>query len=555
MSRITQPAGSNASPWSVVSSSVGLESTEILDSLADLDCGITTVTFAETLADNHEEQINAHGGTMTGPPSENAFIPAHQLQDNYVSPILSPASLSGLLAQDYLPCGLLVDSDDQKAIRLYKTSFASSVDTKHPEYSVPAVVLQTAASDPAVMHMILAIGHQLVSEMHGERSEYARACASLRSSSHYNNAIQRLAKYPPEQGSSVELDTFLAARWLMVSYEQRFSERPLQSIMAQLRSVASCISQVNLRHLVETLQDEDDSLTAQQDTSCGNSQPSLLSARLLIWLIGFDARAATYGMGGLLNSAIAQSLAIGQNPCSRQSWARILSTLHENSGPLFQVTWGKGYPDDEILYDIEHKNIFGLFRESAQLRLMVAEMRLTVSDAKARQAQASSIEKRIRMLERQNMDLFTITSKLPESARQLSNGLLTTICWVMPHYYAGVLEYLLSINPCDSTVERRAEMTQNILKLALYGYRKDGQATIVRVAWPMFIAGLETTDQFQQQWIVDRLEACGLFGRSYRSAAGLMRCYYEQKFTDAIQDEELAKQDLRREVSLGNFFI
>ncbi|KAH6681127.1 hypothetical protein F5X68DRAFT_263472 [Plectosphaerella plurivora] len=348
---------------------------------------------------------------------------------------------------------------------------------------------------------------------------------------HYGQALRLLSglMIRRRRGSSLSLDIALATLWLVIVYEQRFGEKPIQAVRAHLDGALSILTSVDLR------------------LSC-------LGARLLVWLLGLDARAATFGQGGALNKAIARCLGIDHLKEAVDDWFRTLSSVYERSAPLFRVTWGPEYPTTEILYDIRHKEIFDLFRDCSQLRLMVAEIYQT-TDTSTRPTRISTTQKKLRDLEQKHADLFSVASMMPSSVTEIGEGLTMTLCWVIPHYHASVLDFLHACGPQQTDDPRRFAAARDILKLAIYGYDKQGTPALVRVAWPLFMAGLETPDLFQQDWIVDRFKELGSYGRSYQTAADLLEKIHTTRRSDAAKDIEPSTAELKKTLSSGAFFI
>ncbi|KAH7141051.1 hypothetical protein EDB81DRAFT_654462 [Dactylonectria macrodidyma] len=488
-------------------------------------------------------------------PSRRPFRP--RVRGSYPSP--NPATPCPCpcppQASESSACGLELDSHCHEAIALYQTLFAVSVDTKNPAYSLPAIILTKAASAPSVMNMVLAIGHQL-STTHSARKhpqEHTTGTRSLVAVDHYCQALQLLGEATVSTpGALLDLDVILATVWLMAVYEQRFGEQPIPAITAHFRGVAAALKMVNLGELARTAPDgagdycRTSSSSSTATVTATTPELSCLGARILLFLVNMDARVACRGFRGILNTALAES--VGDVP-----WPRVLVAVHEKSYPLHQVAWGDDYPTAEILYDIEHKSAFDLLRDTSQLRLLIAELSWT-RDSEQKLAKLAAIHVKIQALRRQHAELFIISERMLDSDQNLSPGLATTLCWVIPHYHLAALHLLRIATATDHHVtdnqNRRATCSQSILQLAMRGFQREGAPAIVRIALPLFLAGLETCDAFRQQWAVDRLRELSRFGPRYEASALLLKELQARRLSGARteQDSDLLQSILSEQV-------
>lgn len=442
---------------------------------------------------------------------------------------ISPMALHLTPANATSSCGLDVDDECRAAIHMYTTCFAASVDTKHTAYSVPAVVLQTVASEPAAMHMVLALGRQHLAnqqqalgsdltyqDMLGRRAQHA-----TKARYNYRTGLALLGDILTRCNSTRDLDVVLATLWLTAIYEQRFSRSPINAVKAHFQDVVASSTVASITHAIRRQQDEH-TRPDRQDLDL-----SFLGARLLVWLLGLDARATTFGHDGVLNLTISKHLN------KRQDWSDTISMMYQRSAPLFQSTWGADYPLSEIMYDIEHKDIFNLFRDCTHLRILGTEIR-RAGDAHAREESKKIAHRRLEALKWKHAELFSFAARMPSSSEALGHELAVTMCWVMPHYFASVLDIMNASGQNDTDDPKRTEAVQTVLKLALHAYHNQGAPAMVRVAWPILMAGIEAPDPFQQQWAVDRLKELASFGECYQMAAShLEKIQRELRIGDA----------------------
>lgn len=136
--------------------------------------------------------------------------------------------------------GSLVDlsAEDCEAIHYFRTEFAKLHHTKNPEYSLISLMFKTGQTEPMVMHMIVAVGHQ---EMDFRRPQ-SSTTAQQASSHHYGSALGLMADaVEPSNESTKDLDTILTALWLMLVYEQQFGDEKCRAYLSHLQGVASLL--------------------------------------------------------------------------------------------------------------------------------------------------------------------------------------------------------------------------------------------------------------------------------------------------------------------------
>jgi hypothetical protein len=68
-----------------------------------------------------------------------------------------------------------------------------------------------------------------------------------------------------------------------------------------------------------------------------------------------------------------------------------------------------------------------------------------------------------------------------------------------------------------------------IMKLAYQAFKLEGDEAMLRIAWPLFIAILETDDLLRREWLIARLRALGKFGKNYSRAAVFVESFVAEE--------------------------
>ncbi|KAF2625503.1 hypothetical protein BU25DRAFT_473524 [Macroventuria anomochaeta] len=418
-------------------------------------------------------------------------------------------------------CTLDLCAEDYEAIRYFRTEFAKLHHTKNPEYSLISLMFNIAQTEPMVMHMVVAIGHQ---EMDFRRHQ-SSVSAQNASSNHYGLALRLMADaIVPSSETTKDLDTILTALWLMLLYEQQFGDERCRAYLSHLQGVASLLQSQsgNLLQLPphKLGAQENSPVAVRTDHSSKESKISIYSARVLIWIVLLDSAAATSGVGGHVNEAILNMLLSNPTDTRMRSKDPIkaVARLHHYSNSLYRLTWGDAYPQAELVDDVENRNVYALLGHCAYLRFLTAQLAtLYRDDPSSAMEQAHEVEYSIDEVG----DLFR---ELMEVAHELSletdnsHRLVANMRAIVPMYYAIILDFkrLTAFN--DPMDERQRYALQEIMNLCFQDFTHGGDQPNLRVAWPLFMAALETHDMLHHKFILDRFETFRLYGKNYERA-------------------------------------
>lgn len=434
----------------------------------------------------------------------------------------SPSSNVSIGALSYTTIrSLELDTEDYEAIHYFRTEFAKLHHSKNPEYSLISLMFNMARTEPMVMHMVVAIGHQ----ERDFRRQQSLADTQDVASHHYASALRLMAEaIAPSHEPKKELDTILTALWLMLLYEQQFGDERcraylshIQGVSSLLRSQSGDLLQLPPHKLGLT---EKNSSAVLAEHSRSDSKISIYSARVLIWIVLLDSAAATSGVGGNVNEAILNMLL--SNPTDSQMRSKdpikAVARLHHYSNSLYRIAWGDAYPQAELVDDVENRNVYALLGHCAYLRFLTAQLAtLYRDDPAAATEQAHEVEYSIDEIG----DLFR---ELMEVAHELSLGtdnrhrLVANMRTIVPMYYAIILDFKRLTAFDDPMDERQRYALQEIMNLCLQDFDHGGDRPNLRVAWPLFMAGLETNCMHHQKFILERFEIFKLYGKNYERA-------------------------------------
>ncbi|UPK92679.1 hypothetical protein LCI18_003614 [Fusarium solani-melongenae] len=485
--------------------------------------------------------------------------PSPSLTPRQPNPISPPASLA---PPTEAPCSLSLAQIDHEAIRYFRTAFASLHHTKNQEYSCISIMFNLAQEDPMVMHMALALSF-------GDM-DLRRPNPSLKSSQrptyHYSSALRLLADAVGREEPCEDFDSLLTTLWLMILYEQQFGHTQSQGCTNHIKGAASL-----LQHRMNKLlrfptsdHDVDAPACALTRRSGSDTRPmlSLYSARMLVWISGSDAAAASTGAGGHFNRALMSLLAetqqedsggnlndpFGPPPLSPlQSYMR----MHRYSNPLYRVTWGHTYPQAELLDDLQNRNIYNLLTVCSLLRFMVAEL-AAISDISSDdfQQQAASVSAAIRNANYTYSELLDVSRELCTETDH-SQRLVANIRYIVPIFYAIQLQFLRVTQPNSPLAQEKRQrfLLAEIMRLAFQLRSHWGDDGLRKIAWPLFLAGLETDDLLHREWILERFKKLSDMGEH------LNRAFNFLKDAIALQQSTGQRVDIREMIKGYPMFV
>lgn len=373
------------------------------------------------------------------------------------------------------------------------------------------------------MHMVVAVTQQEMGNLTiGDGTESGDSVGSSKNvlaMEHYGSAMNLMAEAVRAADSGPNLDTLLAALWLMMVYEQKFGDGDGRGLSSHLEGAASVL-QAKCWTLSNLLVALNETAVPERGIMCtgkANKQSetaSVFACRMIVWMSFGDAAAASYGLGGQINSLLWQVL--GQAIDDDRDPLRGFSAIHRYSTSLFRI-WGDGYPQTELLEDLENRQLFFLYGECGQLRYMVAKLASLYPQNKTEaERRIPSVDLALRQVGNKYSELLQVASVValgPENRKFVCN-----IRFVVPFYHATILDFLRITRSNEPLNERQHDSLRQIITLAFQAYKHEGNQAMLRIAWPLFMAALESDDVVHKEWALSCFKSLGKYGLNYRRA-------------------------------------
>lgn len=482
------------------------------------------------------------------------LTPRDQVSNHVESPIADGEWLSRA-------CCAILSSSDHAAIRCFRFVFSPTQDTKDPIFSIPAIVWTLAQRNTMVLHMVCAVGGQELAYLHGtteeeseEGDEEAQPPQS-RIAEHYGAALRLLATAIHNIVEMVELDYILGTLWLMVVYEQKYGDGCGSGLTIHLRG-AGYLLQGRLQNLGRIIGRSKpcvfDDEGAMSPRNCGPEdcwQISGFSSRMIVWISFLDGGAALNGLGGGFNELLGEAMD-GLAEDKVMSLIQGFRTIHRHSHAAFQETWGASYPQTQLLEDLEIRHMFYLYGECGQLRYLLSKVAVADwHDNPNSKAYLKRVACALNDVAMRYGDILEVASSLQLVEGCPRHRYVTNIRFVVPQYNAVLLCFFRISRRRAPLNHRQRGAIRVILDLAHQAYSDAGEEGILKVAWPLFVAALETDEPVHRAWILERYQVLSTQGQNYRRAnEALKAAFAEQRMNERRLDflQLVRRNDLDR---------
>ncbi|KAK0735380.1 hypothetical protein B0T21DRAFT_289740 [Apiosordaria backusii] len=391
----------------------------------------------------------------------------------------------GLLAP--LPLAISPSQTEREALAWYRSDatfgFGSA---KNPNWSTHAVLWETARESKAVLHLLLAATQIEMASRTGTQGSLLD-----RADEHYRLGHEQLG----EEIRSREIDPLnaLSCFWFLYLHQKRRQFAGNRMLLSELSQMMEEYLRVyNLHHMLTS--------TDVQHPAWPEAKKALL-ARLMIWLFWVDAQAAAQGQGGRIAKLLTSA-------ASRQA----LLNLYQVSRSTLESFWAERYPDDELVDDMKNSSALDMIHDTW---VLVQEVNDAAGEKLPLDAETSDeIQAKIQALQKKPGPRSVL--RLTASNAAFRDRVMLNADW------AGVNFYTLRIYHfrCSLTEENMpfsspetvkvADTVDSLMLLIQKSLATGRQDQPDRMQWPLFWAGIETTDRFKRVWVLGELKDEGL---------------------------------------------
>ncbi|KAL2208070.1 hypothetical protein CC79DRAFT_1368922 [Sarocladium strictum] len=460
-------------------------------------------------------------------------------------------------------CAEILKPSDTDAILCWRFILAPSIDRKQPETTVLAAMWKLAKNSPMVLHMICALGAQhscYLDRQNGERDESAQRALKLRAVEHYGSSLRLLVvATTQDEGRIEELDLILATLWLMLEYEQRFGDGSGSGLTAHLKGAGSILrGRIHqLRDMIEgdghsTWSSSEDYGSRKSTTGNRSWTLSDFASRIVVWISYKDGAAALNGFGGFFNEALGEALADPDQDYA-QSLAHGFEALQKRANRAYSDSWDPQLSQDHLLEDIHSRPLFYLYGNTGQIRFLLSRLvTLRNSDEAAFETSRRQVAQLLTATIDRYAEFLDIAHTLHLTENESHRMFVINVRVISAHYHAAVLCYFRIVRRDAPLDGRQRAALSCIVNIGHQTYADEEKTGMSALAWPLFVAAMETDDALHQTWIMDRYVDLSEQGENYRRAHAVLKTAFSMQ---RYHERRVDLMELLRNTSQHNRFL
>ncbi|KAE9378607.1 hypothetical protein N431DRAFT_363208 [Stipitochalara longipes BDJ] len=394
--------------------------------------------------------------------------------DNYLDPAFQP--LFQTLSDPNIPAAnsLVLNTTEVHALDHYQKAFSIYRTTKLPRWSTHRLLLDLASENSMIMHFILAVSISDVCYRHETGS-------SAEAKKHFKSALRDLVELVKED-SAENYKLIMTAFLFLYLYIPKQRSLPPQTIDQLSITVRDFVKS----HKLDSLCLESSSDTHSESAFTLSDRNVL--ARLIIWTFDEDVKCGFQGYGGHL--------------------AKYLTATRERTMAVYEVSrvvlrafWGSTYPKDQAVDDDDNAMELELLWVLTALWQDINEL-----SGKTLAEYAEScydIEQRFSLIKKKYSSVFqnSAMADMPRTRVKMNADYDVVLYDALKVYY-----FRTTVAEAESEAPpdiRRA--LKNIMTIIRRTFASNGNELYDRLQWPLFLAGIETDDDFYSDWILSRL--------------------------------------------------
>ena len=362
--------------------------------------------------------------------------------------------------------------------------------SKSPPWSTHAILMRFGSEQPMVLHLLLAASLTELS-YHKQNSERLYKDAE----NHYQLGRSLLSK---TMSSFEEPDhiAVVASFWCLYLCQRR--NRKTQTISHRVisRMMRDYLQKYGLDRIMTLPKSYAGKSPSSEITS--PDRISLLS-RLTVWFFWTDVESCFQGAGGSIARLLLQSY--------HSSPTQGVLNIYERSRGALELNWGSKYPDSELADDLKNGSPLELINRTW---VIVQEINEATEYGALDPSRSREIKAKIDEL--QTSFPFSSVFRLSKSEALVRDRLINNSDWAVCNYYAlCIYHFRCSIDTEDvetslsDQFEDIAGVVADLVLLIQKTLAAGGNVQIDRLQWPLFWAGIETSDPVYRDWILMKL--------------------------------------------------
>lgn len=370
---------------------------------------------------------------------------------------------------------LNLSPSEKLAVEHYRKSLSLKFTTKHPTWSTQQIYICLGAQDPLIMHLLLAISFRDLFFQDNENNELHDLAQK-----HFRAGIGRLLTAISEEDSPHHL-SIMAAFWFLYMLGSSRIHAGIGTMMLLSRVVCDYVQ----KHVAGLL---DIDPLKRSDTNPELSfhvRDQSLLARVTIWMFYADVGFCFCYRGGDLASYLCAD-------------TRNISKIVDMGRSVLALNWDQEYPADQAADDDQNLEVLDLLWKSAVMCQAVNDL--------DQNPPSEELEQQFCELEQTYSAIF----QLAEIDLETRPRFLVNADWILSYFYAiRIYHFRYAVQDKDRNARPKVvkRALKSLLNIAQRIFAKGDDEHYERLHWPLFMAGIETSDPIHREWILERLSS------------------------------------------------
>ncbi|KAJ8067733.1 hypothetical protein OCU04_003338 [Sclerotinia nivalis] len=367
---------------------------------------------------------------------------------------------------------LKLSPSEKRAVEHYEKTLSLKFTTKNPTWSTQQIYLCLGAQDPLIMHLLLAISFRDLFFKDKDNNELHDLAQK-----HFRAGIGRLLTAISEEESPHHL-SIMVAFWFLYMLGSSQLHAGIGTMMLLSRVVCDYIQE----HITNLLNINPINRQNPNPPLSFHLRDQSLLARVTIWMFYADVGFCFCYRGGDLARYLCTD-------------TKNVSKIVDMGRSVLALNWDQEYPPEQAADDDQNLEVLDLLWKSAIMCQLVNDL--------DQNPPSEAIEQQFRELEQTYKNIFQLAAiDLETHPRFLVNA-----DWILSYYYAiRIYHFRYTIqdenhNTRPKVVKRALKSLLNIVQRI---FAKGDEEHYERLHWPLFMAGIETSDTIHREWILEK---------------------------------------------------
>lgn len=372
------------------------------------------------------------------------------------------------------PSPLKLSLSEKRAVEHYEKTLSLKFTTKNPTWSTQQIYICLGAQDPLIMHLLLAISFRdlFFKDKDNELHDLAQK--------HFRAGIGRLLTAISEEESPHHL-SIMAAFWFLYMLGSSQIHAGIGTMMLLSRVVCDYVQ----KHVAGLLDlDPLNKRHANSPLPFHLRDQSLL-ARVTVWMFYADVGFCFCYRGGDLARYLCTD-------------TRNISKIVDMGRAVLALNFDQDYPPDQAADDTQNLEVLDLLWKSAIMCQLVNDLDQDIP--------SDEIEQQFCELEQTYSSIFELAAMDLETRPRF----LINADWILSYFYA-IRIYHFRYTTQNEDRNARPKVVKRALKslldIAQRIFAKGDEEHYERLHWPLFMAGIETTDAIHREWILEKFSS------------------------------------------------